>query len=979
MSFNFDAAYNGLNAKQKEAVDQIEGPVLVLAGPGTGKTEVLGVRIGNILKQTDMFPSNILCLTFSNAGVEAMKQRLNELIGETAEQIGVYTFHKFCNQIIGIHKNTSETANDRSLLNDGQRQMIVEKLLYENLGPKDPKFLKPTPAFVTSSYINLLKTIKQSGLNKADLIILAEHCIYDILPKDEKYLKKNGELKSTGLHLKNKIEKFAFEIGELYEKYENELRIRKKYEFEDMLNEATVLLNNDSDLLAKFQEQYQYILVDEFQDTNIKQLNLISTLIKGNYEPNLFIVGDDDQCIYKFQGASKESFDRIRTELSKLFTIVLEANYRSTGPLLNDFFSLISDNRDRETQKNKALTAGNKKYFSNEYPGTLIREFTSKDQEAYQVACLIKERIESGLESSEIAVLARTHNQYEGVCKWLTYFKIPCRNSGSRSDLLCTPFGKSLYNIIQFIRLYGKDDKLADVYLSQFLLSKGNHKEIVKAYLKYKSSDATSFMHWLDEHQEIASIEWLSFFLLELKKALSAKDDYLNSETKNTLDTLTGLGNINFIDNEAKTSWDNFCAEFLSSDKQKTTTSLAELLLYYKENKLPIRIEHKTDFEVQKSSVLLSTIHGSKGLQFTELFLIGCESSNWETKSRFGGVKVPEILNRFLVPDGDGIEDQRRLIYVACSRAKTGLNISYCLQDKNEKTSTKSSLLDPILKKDESNLIKVAPIELPKVETVKYRLSADEELMLMIKKRVNEFELSPSSSSSWEICQNAFFYNNIIKITEPGTETLSFGNIIHNILQAIGADPSIQCNEQVFDELMDSKFENFKHHFHPTHFSRYKKYGKWLIKKYLRDYPISKATIVEQTFRTTLANGVKLKGIIDRVENNLGNIKVIDYKTGRSIKVFKEFQDQENPGTAYWRQAMIYSKLMIDNYPEAESFKFQFHYPELDDLKGVVEFDYKESDGFVKWLGDFWNDVQSLSLNSKCDNDECIYCKIKLE
>ncbi|MBM3455306.1 MAG: ATP-dependent helicase, partial [Bacteroidetes bacterium] len=340
----FERALEKLNDKQRNAVFSTEGPVMVLAGPGTGKTEILAVRIGNILKEMDVNPYNILCLTYSNAAVEAMRNRLTELIGETSEKINIYTFHSFCKNL--LDENAANVFEGKSLISDAQRYMIIEKLIYDHLSIEDPKYLKPAFSFGIDNYVKIFNAIRQENLDQRGVLEIANKCITEVLPYEDKYLLKSGKgLKKTGIELQEKINRFANVIALMFDEYEKELEKRNKYEFEHMLNEAVILLGNNRDLLERLKINYQYILVDEFQDTNLKQIALLNILTENVEQPNVFVVGDDDQCIYRFQGASKQNFDWMRNRFNvDLKTITLDLNYRSTPVILQEAFGLIRQN-----------------------------------------------------------------------------------------------------------------------------------------------------------------------------------------------------------------------------------------------------------------------------------------------------------------------------------------------------------------------------------------------------------------------------------------------------------------------------------------------------------------------------------------------------------------------------------------------------------------------------------------------------------
>lgn len=209
------------------------------------------------------------------------------------------------------------------------------------------------------------------------------------------------------------------------------------------------------------------------------------------------------------------------------------------------------------------------------------------------------------------------------------------------------------------------------------------------------------------------------------------------------------------------------------------------------------------------------------------------------------------------------------------------------------------------------------------------------------------------------------------------SEAPSFGTIVHDVLQAYAEDDNRLNDPNIINRLVDFEIERKKHLFHPTHVEKYRRYGKWLLTNYLTHHPIlNRPAHIEEEFKATLGNGVKIKGKLDRVEEVGGNFKVIDYKTGRQSETSKPFESKAKPGTKYWRQAMMYSILVNDTFEEANNVGFEFHYPEIERI--VFPFQAEENLPFVNWLGEIWNNTQLLTFNRACEKPRCVYCSLQL-
>jgi len=965
-------ALNKLNSKQKQAVTQTEGPVLLLAGPGTGKTQVLSIRIGQILKQQDVYPSNILCLTYSNAAVDAMRSRLSSLIGKDSDQVGIYTYHSFSLKLINQKK--SKAFGEKQLLSDAQKYMLIEKLIGNHLSETDPNNLKPATRNRIENYAKIFSTLKQENISVEDIARHADYCIQELLPNDEDYILKKGGLNAKGKTLKQKIEQFSQDISVMYTDYCEELLKRNKFEFEDMLNEVLFLLDENPELLIQLQETYHYILVDEFQDTNLKQLALLDKLCSGQMEPNFFAVGDDDQCIYRFQGASGRNFNWIRNKFSNLKTIVLDINYRSTPVLLQQAFGLISENRDRQPEKDSPLISGNESYNDVEHPKPTFKTYENAEQEAATIVKDIFDNRGKKVRYNEIAILSRKHKDHDLVKKWLQLYKIPYRLNQTWYNLLETPLGKGLFNLLQFIRCHGENNYLAEGFLMQFMLSKNDSENVIERYLEYKNSDQKYFYDWLNTNLE--SLSYTPALISIINVAIKHKDEIISLDHLGLLEQIAAVWIKTEVTQEEKNTWGEFVATFQETDRHKTMVSLGDMLWYYDQYNLPIKVNAKKVGD-EEDAVILSTIHGSKGLEYDTVYLIAQHKNNWEDSSNAGNVKVPDLLNRYIVPEGDSLEDMRRLIYVACTRAKTRLHVSLYRNTDSEVPLTHTTLLNPFTSMGDLCIEDVPDFELPRIVTGNYSVAGTTKLMEMIDQRIKNFEISPSSTATWIKCQNEFLVKHILKIPGTTAEALAFGTVVHDVLQHVAEQINKQHEQDFVNRIIDNEINKNKASFHSTHVEKYRKYAYWLISNYLEQFPfVKKPDHIESSFGYTLDNGAKVKGKLDRIEITNDTVKVIDYKTGKYKGVLKEFENSEEPGSQYWRQSMLYSMIMTENFKEAKSISFEFHYPEREN--GIYDFHYEPNKGFEDWLGSIWKQVNALEFQKDCSNPACIYCNNNL-
>ncbi len=972
---HYNEAFSKLNQKQQRAVMQTEGPLLVLAGPGTGKTEVLTLRIAHILKERNMDAHNILCLTYSNAGVNAMRKRLKGMIGDLADKVSICTYHSFSNGLLFTH--APGTLEGKTLVSDAQRSMIIENLIVKHLSPNDPSEIKPASRKKIGNLQKIFSFFKQEGVTREELTTYVNQTLNNLLPFEKEYNLLNGKgLNSDGRKLEEKIKRFSENIFPMYEEYCAELEKRNLIEFEDMLIEAILLLQSHTNLLKSLQERYQYILVDEFQDTNKKQIALLDLLVSSVMVPNLFVVGDDDQCIYRFQGASTFNFDWMRNKFAEHIEIIhLDTNYRSTEVLLQEAFGLISPNTDRQPEKKQPLIAGNKTYDSIDAEPPVFRSYEDAEQEACDIARSIVAELNTGKSAEDIAVLARRRYDLEAVKKWLLRFNIPWQMNQSWYNLLHTHYGRSMFNLLMFLRIYPISSYDASGFFLQFMQDKENTNELIKAYLKSRKEKQYDLYSWLKNKKH--GITWFNPMIEIIDLLLNNRNTILTDDILATIEQAIYCGTGITSDEKEKKVFREFVYTFEKTYNQKTILSLAELLWYHDQYEIPIQVNNEED-GIDDDAVILSTIHGTKGLQYDSVYLIACHNKNWEDKSHQGEVRVPDLLNRFISPEADSLDDMRRLIYVACTRAKTRLHVSLHRSSASDKAQTGTILMGSFGDPSGVQLEEMADFELPELETDTYTVNADPELMELIREKVESFEISPTSVNTWEQCQNQFFFTQVLKLSGTSSEAPSFGTIVHNVMQKYVQEFKGVQDPALISRLVDHEIIQKRHLFHSTHVEKYRNYGKWLLNQYVKLCPIDRRPEhIEEEFHAAFDNGVKIKGKLDRVEIRAGQVKVVDYKTGRNVETLKSFESQRQPGSKYWRQAMMYSMLVNENFKGIGEVKFEFHYPEV--KKIVHVFEGKDNEPFTYWLKEIWDRTKKMEFNRMCEDPGCIYCKMRFE
>src|SRR5450631_147718 len=455
----FNQQYAALNPEQKLAVDTIEGPVLVIAGPGTGKTQILGARIGKILLETDTDPGNILCLTYTDAGAIAMRRRLLSFIGPDAYKVNIYTFHAFCNDIIQdnlfhFEKNSLDPISDLE-----QIQLLRE--LVDSFPQKHPlKRYRSDAYYEVKNLRSLFSTMKREGYTPAYISEKIDEYLKDI-PTREQYIYKvngkgykKGDLKKADIDEQfSRMEKLRAAIHE-FDRFQKLMHDRERYDYDDMINWVIRAFVENEDLLRRYQEKYQYILVDEFQDTSGTQNKIIQLLINFWDKPNVFVVGDDDQSIYRLQGSNIYNMEEYAGNYKKdLLTIVLTKNYRSTQPILDISKQLIGNNRERLINKieglSKELVASNIK-ISHLAHQPVIREYDTERAEMLDMVSRIEQLVTEGIYPGKIAVIYKENKYGEELLSYFKLKNLPVYSKRS-INLLEDPLIRQLLLLIRYL------------------------------------------------------------------------------------------------------------------------------------------------------------------------------------------------------------------------------------------------------------------------------------------------------------------------------------------------------------------------------------------------------------------------------------------------------------------------------------------------------------------------------------------------
>lgn len=1019
---NFESELNRLNPAQREAVNHIEGPVLVIAGPGTGKTQLLAARIGNILRKQDIVPGNILCLTYTDNGRVEMRNRLFQFVGATAYRIPIHTFHSFCNEVIQDHLSYFGKLNLEAI-SDLEEIELFQKLVdsIENNNPL--KRFSGDIYFEVGPLRELFSLMKKEAWTPQFLNERIDDYLKELPHKDGFFYKKKykehqaGEPNETKIKAETERMERLRAAGHLFPRYQQMMKEAARYDFDDMILWVLDAFRNNQDILADYQEKYQYFLVDEFQDTSGAQNQLLQFLT-AYWEPaNVFVVGDDDQSIYSFQDANVENIRHFANRFEKdLCKIVLTENYRSTQAILDIAKLLIEKNTERIIQDDPTLTkeiVSSNPSLQNIHAQPKIFEYPNPVQETICISEKIIQMINDGIPSGEIAVIYRNHKQGEILAEWLEKKRIPL-NMKRSANLLELPIVKNILTILQYIASendtpYNGDELLFEILHYQFFkispidiakisvwVSQNNYDNKKERYSIRRaiSEQIANTIPDLFSRDDITEIKSVSNILEELIKQM-------NNLTVQGLaeEVIRQAGVLSFVMQSADKVWLlqvlSSLFGFIKSETKKhpdnSVQDLLDTINLMNKNKIPLPLERVSGAE---DGVNLVTAHGSKGSEFECVFLMGSNENNWDKNNKRGNknYKLPDNLFGN-INKTDELEESRRLFYVAITRAKTHLEISYPVKDEGGKDLVRSTFVSEIM--EETKLDAVLQHsdqdQLTDYLSLQFSSKAMPEIELVDKNYIDQllkrYSLSVTHLNTYLSCPIKFYYQNLIRVPAAKNENMTFGSAVHFALQRLFE--KMKKNGKVFlpreDFLNDFSWYMAKNResFTKDQFRRRMEYGQKILPEYY-DHYISrwnKNAEVEYNIRNVVIKGVPVNGKLDKIEKDSEGLNVVDYKTGKfeNAKEKLKAPDDKNPiGGDYWRQAVFY-KILLDhegrNNLKVISSEFDFVEPVKDEYKTAkIEISSEDISTVTRQITDTWAKIQNHEFSKGCGKEDCHWC-----
>lgn len=1020
MNEEFEASYKKLNDEQRQAVDALAGPVLVAAGPGTGKTQLLSTRVANILKSTDAGPANVLCLTYTNKAAINMKERIIRLAGPEGSKLPVKTFHSFAGEIMNLYPDYFWNAARLGVAPNSVQLEVIESIVSQ-LPLDNPLALKFAGQYTLLSDIRrAIGLAKDAGLTPAKLRAIIEvnlayldeieeplveileprlsaknlgslhakvaaltqqpidEAVYPLislstillesldkaiaLDEDTGKTSNTGgwkkhwlqtEASQKGLFNERRRNRWWLELAQVYTSYLEHMHERGFYDYADMLVEVITQVEQHPEVLADLQERFNYVLIDEFQDTTPAQLRL-AHLVADHHsldgQPNLMVVGDDDQAIYKFSGAELNNMLGFKRRYPSAERIVLVKNYRSTQAVLDTAKQVIEQAENRLVSQDPDLS---KDLVAENPPADKgsIRalSYTSRELQFSQVARDIQTAYKP---SREIAVLARGHDSLIKMAGILQRLGVPVRYE-QQSNILEHDIVKQVYLMAQLLDAIQNGNNDASNMLIHHIirhpmwavspaalwqLAVDNHRggDWLQSLLGSKQPELKVLGNWFVWLAGQAANQPLAI-TLEYMIGLRHTKDYISPLKTYFVDGTAEQANQYFHSLSAIQLLRSLVHDFGKTDEP----TLAELIRYIEINKLNgLVVADESPFITGNHAVQLLTVHKAKGLEFDAVYIIDAVEDNWQP--RVGGRRPPANLP--LQPPGDDLDDYVRLMYVALTRAKSSITVTAYNLDH----AGKDVALSPIIQSafDVKRITETNPSKLVEVleENLRWPDLDGGQEQAILKARLETYSLSVTHLLNFLNLEKGgpryFKERNLLRLPEAKSVSLAYGTAMHSAMETTQK----LINNDVFE--LSKVIGDFSHalaaqQLTAAEYQRFNKQGEQVLTRLFNnyDYQLPKGSLAEQDLRGVLVGAVRLRGKLDRVDLSDESLVIIDYKTGKPLSSFETKDKNSAPKAHNHKLQLTFYALLASEHPVFSRYKNvlgQMVYLEAEDQKQLI-------------------------------------------
>ena len=876
-----------LNKEQKEAVEHGDGPLLIIAGAGTGKTTVITERIKWLVSSGKAKPSEILALTFTDKAAREMEERVDIAMPYGYTDMWISTFHSFCDRILRQEALQIGLNPGYKLMNEAE----MTQFLINNLFKFDLDYFRPlgNPTKFVGGMLQHLSRLKDEDVNP------------------EQYLQYARKLKTKNLKLKIGEEetKKTMELARAYETYEK-LKIKEgMMDFADLIAYVLQLFRTRKNVLQQYQKQFKHLLVDEFQDTNYAQ-NELAILLAGK-RANITATGDDDQSIYRFRGAAISNIIQFKKNYPKAKIIVLTKNYRSTQTILDDAYQLIQNNNpDRLEVKEKIDKRLEAVREIKGKPIEFIHAERVENEAELVASTILKLKTEDSpaspseagrakLQYSDIAILVRANNHAEPFTRALARAGIPYQFLGP-GQLFRQAEVKDLIAYLKVLYDIGDDIALFRVLsMEHFDLSardlaginsygrKNNLslleacEKVEKIFVSKKTKDQIAWLvKMVHRHLKLLPKETagqILYYFLEETGLLRKMAEYKTAlEEKQAQNISTFFDRLKTYEVDHEDASVRAVVDWLNLSMEMGESPLASNIDWTMENRVNIL-----------------TVHSAKGLEFPVVFLVNLVAARFPTRERREQIPIPGGLIKEILPVGDYHEqEERRLFYVGMTRARDRLFLTtanYYGEGKREKKLSPFviEVLGEEAIKSSNQLINQSTNQLSLLEWAK----PEEENHLIIQSYNHPINfLSYSQIDTFETCPRQYRFRYIQRIPVPPSAAASFGTSMHQILRDFYQEikDGQKMTKKDLLKLLDVNWSP-QGYTSKAHEERMKKQGQRMLADFYDQFDGQQIPRdLEQPFIIRISPGLKIGGKIDRIDEQKGKLEVIDYKTGKVME-----------------------------------------------------------------------------------------------
>ncbi len=990
----FQTAYKQLNKEQKRAVDTLDGPVMVVAGPGTGKTQTIALRIANILRQTDMNPDSVLALTFTESGARAMRARLTEMIGVTAYYCHISTFHSFCIEV--IKDNPDRFTLDPSAQPLSQLEKL--KIMYRLLDHAQLTVMRPigAPHHYVKAILGAISDLKREGVDPAEFTQLLDEEESNLKSDEARELKKSELAKRVKNLAKNR------ELTTLYLGYQAELKKTERFDFEDMINTVVDAFKTNTELLSSYQERFQYFLVDEYQDTNSAQNELLLQLASfWGDKANVFVTGDPDQSIMRFQGASIENQLSFIIVYPQATVITLKQNYRSTQLILDAADSLISHNNLRIGDVVKGVDPH---LVSQKGEGEPIgvAEISSGTAETIFIAEDIKAKLKTGVSPADIAIIYRVNRESKMIADTLVKYGLDYSVQGG-ANVLEDPTVRNFLKILRVIYEMRKKDDDEDLFTILHYDIFGIDALDVLKISRLAADKRLNLFEILADPQLLDSLTLTS--RKQIKAALASLASWQTLDADSTFTTffdtvLDKSGYLKWVLSQSDAHHrlarlNTLFDEVKKMNRFNHVLNLAgfmENLELMEDNNL--RIE-ESSFGVSRDAITLTTAHSAKGLEWEHVYIYRGVDGTWGNNSVRNLITLPEgVLQNVKLSDKEQNEDERRLFYVAITRAKSNLTIGYATAYSTSGASRGAvptmfltELGDKMVNKlDVQKIEAKAHLHIEKLLTANPILDHTSAEAAFLQDLVEKFSLSVTALNTYLTCPYLFKLDKLLKVPHAKKPHLAFGTAMHKALELFYARLKESGTRPNKEFLLDSFHEALEREVITKQdlAERLAQGDKILSAYYDLHMDDFREPLFLEKFSRVQMGDITLTGKIDRIEwadQSDRSVRVVDYKTGKG-KTMGQIEGTTEDSSGDLKRQLVFYKLLIDLDRRLQNITFGeavLDFVEEPSVKGKDgQRRFKVSDDEVaelkKTIHSVMNDIKNLRFPRTTDLSICESC-----